>query len=223
MGYLPVVHARPDDQVQADAGRRLSDRSGLRHQGRRRLGHRPRQAGQPLTGFGRRAASLAARPFASGSRDGRWPSARPLAGTSASAHVSLIRRLLQPPGARRRRRHGPGLPLLRASSPASAACSAPRASSTSSRCRPSSASSPSAVALLMIGGEFDLSIGSMIGFAGIVIAIPATQWGWPLWAAVLLAFAVAVLVGWINGLHRRHAPACRPSSSRSAACSSCAA
>ena len=30
-----------------------------------------------------------------------------------------------------------------------------------------------AAAMLMIGGEFDLSIGSMIGFAGICIAIPA--------------------------------------------------
>ena len=29
-----------------------------------------------------------------------------------------------------------------------------------------------AAAMLMIGGEFDLSIGSMIGFAGICIAIP---------------------------------------------------
>jgi simple sugar transport system permease protein len=57
-----------------------------------------------------------------------------------------------------------------------------------------------AVALLMIAGEFDLSIGSMIGFAGVLIAIPASQWGWPLWASVLLAFAAAVLVGWINGV-----------------------
>ena len=56
-----------------------------------------------------------------------------------------------------------------------------------------------AAALLMIAGEFDLSIGSMIGFAGIVIAIPAVQWGWPLWACILLAFATACGVGFING------------------------
>ncbi|SDG09666.1 monosaccharide ABC transporter membrane protein, CUT2 family [Onishia taeanensis] len=56
-----------------------------------------------------------------------------------------------------------------------------------------------AAALLMIGGEFDLSIGSMIGLAGILIAIPAVQFGWPLWAAIILAFACAGLVGWING------------------------
>ena len=56
-----------------------------------------------------------------------------------------------------------------------------------------------AVALLMIAGEFDLSIGSMIGFAGIVIAIPAVEWGWPLWSCILLAFVVASGVGFING------------------------
>ena len=33
------------------------------------------------------------------------------------------------------------------------------------------------VALLMIAGEFDLSVGSMIGFAGIIIAIPTVIWG----------------------------------------------
>ena len=31
--------------------------------------------------------------------------------------------------------------------------------------------------LLMIAGEFDLSIGSMIGFAGIMIAVPTVYWG----------------------------------------------
>jgi simple sugar transport system permease protein len=56
-----------------------------------------------------------------------------------------------------------------------------------------------AASLLMIGGEFDLSIGSMIGFAGIVIAIPAVEWGWPVWACILLAFAVACFVGFLNG------------------------
>jgi simple sugar transport system permease protein len=40
----------------------------------------------------------------------------------------------------------------------------------------------------------------MIGFAGIVIAIPAAMWGWPVWATVLLAFGVAVVVGYLNGI-----------------------
>ncbi len=57
----------------------------------------------------------------------------------------------------------------------------------------------SAVALLMIAGEFDLSIGSMIGFAGVVIGMLVTEAGWPIPLAVLAAFAVAILVGWSNG------------------------
>src|SRR5438105_14715109 len=57
-----------------------------------------------------------------------------------------------------------------------------------------------AVTLLMIAGEFDLSVGSMIGFAGVVIAIPAVQWNWPVWCTVLLAFATAASVGYLNGL-----------------------
>lgn len=56
-----------------------------------------------------------------------------------------------------------------------------------------------AAALLMIGGEFDLSIGSMIAAAGVVIAIPIVEYGWPAWAALLLAFGVALLVGFVNG------------------------
>lgn len=54
--------------------------------------------------------------------------------------------------------------------------------------------------LLMIAGEFDLSVGSMIGFAGIVIAILSVQWGWPVWAAILMAFAVSISIGAINGV-----------------------
>ena len=57
-----------------------------------------------------------------------------------------------------------------------------------------------AAAMLMIGGEFDLSIGSMIGFAGICIAIPAIYWGWPLWMSIVFAFAMAVLIGYFNGI-----------------------
>lgn len=54
-------------------------------------------------------------------------------------------------------------------------------------------------ALLMIAGEFDLSVGSMIGFAGMLLAIPALYWGWPIWLAALFAFAVALSLGWLNG------------------------
>lgn len=54
-------------------------------------------------------------------------------------------------------------------------------------------------ALLMIAGEFDLSVGSMIGFGGMLLSIPALYWGWPLWLATLFAFAVALSLGWLNG------------------------
>lgn len=56
-----------------------------------------------------------------------------------------------------------------------------------------------AVSLLIIAGEFDLSIGSMVGFAGIVIGLLVTRLGWPLWASIGAAFAVAILVGYLNG------------------------
>jgi simple sugar transport system permease protein len=53
--------------------------------------------------------------------------------------------------------------------------------------------------LLMIAGEFDLSVGSMIGFAGIVIAILSVQWGLPVWVSILCAFLVALAIGALNG------------------------
>lgn len=56
-----------------------------------------------------------------------------------------------------------------------------------------------AAALLMVGGEFDLSIGSMIAFAGIALGIPLVLWGWPLSLSILFAFGVAVITGAING------------------------
>ena len=56
-----------------------------------------------------------------------------------------------------------------------------------------------AVSLLMIGGEFDLSLGSMIAFVGILIGLATTVFGWPLWLAVLAAFLAAGLLGGLNG------------------------
>jgi simple sugar transport system permease protein len=53
--------------------------------------------------------------------------------------------------------------------------------------------------LLMIAGEFDLSLGSMIGFAGMMMAIPAVYFGVPVWLAILFAFAGALALGALNG------------------------
>jgi simple sugar transport system permease protein len=56
-----------------------------------------------------------------------------------------------------------------------------------------------AVALLMIGGEFDLSAGVMTGSAGLLMGILATEVGMSIWLAILLTFAFAAGIGFING------------------------
>src|SRR3712207_856247 len=56
-----------------------------------------------------------------------------------------------------------------------------------------------AVALLMIGGEFDLSAGVMTGSTGLLMGILATEVGMNVWLAILLTFAFAAAVGFTNG------------------------
>jgi simple sugar transport system permease protein len=57
-----------------------------------------------------------------------------------------------------------------------------------------------AVALLMIGGEFDLSAGAMTGFTGLVVGVLTTEYGLNIWVAILIALGFALAVGFINGL-----------------------
>jgi simple sugar transport system permease protein len=56
-----------------------------------------------------------------------------------------------------------------------------------------------AAALLMIGGEFDLSIGSMIAFTGLAFAAFLVNAHWPLGLAIIATLAFACAVGAING------------------------
>lgn len=56
-----------------------------------------------------------------------------------------------------------------------------------------------AVALLMIGGEFDLSVGSVIGASGLIMSVLAVQFHWNIWPAMALAVAFALLIGLFNG------------------------
>jgi simple sugar transport system permease protein len=56
-----------------------------------------------------------------------------------------------------------------------------------------------AAALLMIGGEFDLSIGSMIAFTGLAFAAFLVDAHWPLSLAIIATLAFAAVVGAING------------------------
>ncbi|MEU2347099.1 ABC transporter permease [Modestobacter sp. NPDC049651] len=56
-----------------------------------------------------------------------------------------------------------------------------------------------AVALLMIGGHFDLSAGVMTGTTALTVGIATSEWGWNIWAAIVLSLAVALLIGLFNG------------------------
>ena len=56
-----------------------------------------------------------------------------------------------------------------------------------------------AAALLMIGGEFDLSIGSMIAFTGLAFAAFLVNAHWPLPLAIVATLAFACVLGAING------------------------
>jgi len=61
-----------------------------------------------------------------------------------------------------------------------------------------------AVALLMIAGEFDLSVGSMLGFAGMAIMLLVTAaagggLGWSIWLALAAALIITLAVGFFNG------------------------
>ena len=53
--------------------------------------------------------------------------------------------------------------------------------------------------LLMISGEFDLSVGSMIGFSGMVMAIMTVEFGIPAWISIITAFIIASALGFLNG------------------------
>jgi simple sugar transport system permease protein len=56
-----------------------------------------------------------------------------------------------------------------------------------------------AAALLMIGGEFDLSIGSMVAFTGLIFGAFLTLNSWPLLLAIAATFGLAALLGGLNG------------------------
>jgi simple sugar transport system permease protein len=56
-----------------------------------------------------------------------------------------------------------------------------------------------AVALLMIGGEFDLSAGVMIGTSGLFAGLLITEYNIPVWPSIALTFVFAACVGLLNG------------------------
>jgi simple sugar transport system permease protein len=56
------------------------------------------------------------------------------------------------------------------------------------------------VALLMIGGEFDLSAGVMIGSSGLLLGYLATHADMNIWPAMLIVLLFGLAVGLVNGL-----------------------
>lgn len=55
------------------------------------------------------------------------------------------------------------------------------------------------VTMLMISGEFDLSVGQNFAFTPIIWAILFVTFGWNEWLALVIALACAVTVGLVNG------------------------
>ena len=53
--------------------------------------------------------------------------------------------------------------------------------------------------LLIISGEIDLSVGSMVGASGMLLALCIVEWGMPLWLAIIISFSFAIFYGFIQG------------------------
>jgi len=56
------------------------------------------------------------------------------------------------------------------------------------------------VALLMIGGEFDLSAGAMIGSSGLLLGYLATFQDVNIWPAIVIVLLFGLVIGFVNGL-----------------------
>jgi simple sugar transport system permease protein len=56
------------------------------------------------------------------------------------------------------------------------------------------------VGLLMIAGELDLSVGSVLAASSMTLAIVSGHWGQPIIVGILLALALGLVTGFLNGL-----------------------
>lgn len=52
---------------------------------------------------------------------------------------------------------------------------------------------------ILVAGEIDLSVGSVLGLCGAIVGVALVKWQWPLWAAVLASLLVGAACGWFNG------------------------
>jgi putative multiple sugar transport system permease protein len=53
--------------------------------------------------------------------------------------------------------------------------------------------------IVIIAGHIDLSVGSIVGFIGGVVAIAMQHWGWPWWLAILAGLTLGAIVGMWQG------------------------
>jgi len=56
------------------------------------------------------------------------------------------------------------------------------------------------MALLVIAGHVDLSVGSNIAFSGMITALGMTSWGMPAPIGILLGIGAGALIGMVNGI-----------------------
>ncbi len=56
------------------------------------------------------------------------------------------------------------------------------------------------MAILMISGGIDLSVGSHLAFTGLVVAMMLNKFSLPVWAAILITLCFSLMVGVINSL-----------------------
>jgi len=52
---------------------------------------------------------------------------------------------------------------------------------------------------VLLAGQIDLSVGSVLGLCGVVVGVSLVQWHWPLWSALLLALLAGSICGALNG------------------------
>lgn len=56
------------------------------------------------------------------------------------------------------------------------------------------------VGFLMIAGELDISVGAILPASAMTLGITSGYYEQPIWLGILLTLALAVLIGWINGM-----------------------
>ncbi|HRZ37946.1 MAG TPA: ABC transporter permease [Candidatus Paceibacterota bacterium] len=57
-----------------------------------------------------------------------------------------------------------------------------------------------AMTFVLVIGEIDLSVGSVLALSGAVMGVAMAQWHWPLWASLIAALATGLVCGAFNGL-----------------------